>query len=349
MVIDTSVGSVILRIKYLNMKISDHLKKTYYQLRAFIYKIPVNIRIEACTLCDLDCADCYMRKDNYANMGKGYLKFVDFKNLIERNPFIQSVELSMSGEIFLNPELLEIIKFADEKKIKLTAYNGVNFNNISDKMIENLVKYKFDGLTFSIDGTSNETYSQYRRKGNFDKVIDNIKKLNYYKALYKSKFPNLRWQFILMNHNEHELLTAKKMCKELGMEKIYFLFPWDGKYQPKDVDLIEQETDLIFKRSTYEKHELKYKKYTKHFLCNQLWNQPQFNWDGRLLGCCCGTYIDLGINLFTEGYEGALRSPKLKYMKRVLRGECAPDESIPCFHCKTYKFMKEKNRFINLP
>lgn len=289
-----------------------------------------------------------MRRDNYANMGKGYLKFDDFKNLVENNPCIQSIELSMSGEIFLNPELIDIIKFANKNNIKLTAYNGVNFNNISDKMIESLVKYNFKGLTVSIDGASNETYSQYRRKGNFDKVIGNIKKLNKYKTLYKSKYPNLRWQFILMNHNDHEILKAKEMSKELKIEKIYFLLPWDGEYIPKNVDFVEKETDLIFQKSTYEKYKAKHKNPNKHLLCYQLWKQPQFNWDGRFLGCCCGTYIDLGINIFTQGYEKSLKSPKLKYMKKVLQGKCEPDNSIPCIHCNTYKLMKESGDFIKL-
>ena len=48
-------------------------------------------------------------------------------------------------------------------------------------MLETLVKYRFTGLTFSIDGTSQETYEKYRRNGNFNNVIENIKKIKFTK------------------------------------------------------------------------------------------------------------------------------------------------------------------------
>ena len=55
------------------------------------------------------------------------------------NSNILSIELSNWGEIFLNPELKEIIKYAYSKKIGLFADNGVNFNNVSDEVLECLI------------------------------------------------------------------------------------------------------------------------------------------------------------------------------------------------------------------
>jgi len=202
------------------------IKKYFNHLYRKINKLPISICLEVCSLCQLDCPDCHMRKkDSNCIVGNGYLKFNDFKKFIEKNPYIERVEISFCGEIFLNPELPEIIKYANEKEIQLTAFNGVNFNTISDEMLEMLVKYKFTGLTFSIDGASPETYSIYRRKGDFKKVIDNIKKLNTYKKMYKSKYPVLKWQYIVFEHNRHEIEQAIKISKELGTY-IYFKAPW---------------------------------------------------------------------------------------------------------------------------
>lgn len=38
---------------------------------------PNFLRLEASTLCNLDCAGCYMRKEDSGTMGKGYLKLTD--------------------------------------------------------------------------------------------------------------------------------------------------------------------------------------------------------------------------------------------------------------------------------
>ena len=48
-------------------------------------------------------------------VGQGFLSFKNFKKLVDDNPYIEIIELSHCGEIFLNPELIEIIKYAHEK------------------------------------------------------------------------------------------------------------------------------------------------------------------------------------------------------------------------------------------
>ena len=100
-----------------NILVNDDLKndKFYYKSKE---DLPKRIRIEACSLCQLNCPACTVRKLE-KQMPKdwlGYLKFNDFKNFIDNYNF-KEIELSNNGEIFLNPELDEIIKYAYEKKI----------------------------------------------------------------------------------------------------------------------------------------------------------------------------------------------------------------------------------------
>jgi hypothetical protein len=73
----------------------------------------------------------------------------------------------------------------------LNADVGVNLNDVSEDVLKGLVKYKFHGLTCSIDGASNDTYKQYRINGDFRKVILNIKRVNFFKQKYRSKYPLL--------------------------------------------------------------------------------------------------------------------------------------------------------------
>src|SRR4030095_9011737 len=53
-----------------------------------------------------------------------------FRKLLDEHPSVTAVELSNYGEIFLNPELLEILALAHERKVVLTAGNGVNLNHV---------------------------------------------------------------------------------------------------------------------------------------------------------------------------------------------------------------------------
>jgi molybdenum cofactor biosynthesis enzyme MoaA len=153
-----------------------------YFIVFFKYGVVGNsIRIEASSICQLKCPECPQTKGKLEIIGKGYLKFEDFKKIVDNYPNFRNIELSNYGEMFLNLELKNIIKYAYEKNINLTAGNGVNLNAASEEMIRCLVKYRFKAITISIDGACNYTYKIYRRGGNSDRVIDNIKKINYYK------------------------------------------------------------------------------------------------------------------------------------------------------------------------
>ncbi len=320
-------------------------------LLGFLYRkfnhLPSSVRIEACSYCQLNCPDCYMRKnDTKCIIGSGYLKFEDYKKFIEKNFYIKNAELSLSGEIFLNPELSDIIKYSYRKGVSLTAFNGVNFNKVSDEMLDTLVKYKFKGLTISIDGCSNETYSIYRRNGNFDTVIGNIKKLNSIKSKYKSIYPLLQWQFIIFEHNKSEISKAVNMARIIGMDNIYFKFPWSEKDLPKNFDnqklLVINERKGIFNNGNELIKEIR--NYTD--LCRQPWTQPQINWNGKLLGCCCSTHNDLDINVFDTTLKKALNSEKMQIMRKMIEGKITPDETIACSNCNFYENMKKNNRYI---
>jgi MoaA/NifB/PqqE/SkfB family radical SAM enzyme len=311
-------------------------------------QLPSRVWLEASTLCQLNCADCNMRKRNNGTLGAGYLKFADFKKFIDRHPFIKSVELSNNGEIFLNPELLDIIKYGYEKGITLTAGNGVNFNTVSEEMLEALVKYRFNFINFSIDGASRETYSIYRRNGNFDKVIGNIKRLNEYKQAYKSEFPLLQWQFILMNHNQDDVPKVKELAKELGM-KIFFKLTWTPGFKAEQPEILRRETGLThLSREEYNQNN---KNEYRHTHCHMLWDAPAINYDGRLLGCSC-THNSFGINVFKVGLKRALKNKNYRYAKSMLLGELpslpprfrAP--YIPCTVCSVYKRMNDRGLFL---
>lgn len=321
------------------------MKKFIWHIYRKINKLPKMVCIEACSLCQLNCPDCYMRRDYDACIIKsGYLKFEDFKNFINRNPYIENIELSLSGEIFLNPELLEIIKYAYKKGIKLTAFNGVNFNNVSDEILEALVKYKFIGITLSIDGTTNETYQIYRRNGNLNNVINNINKLNKFKEKHNSKYPILQWQYIVFEHNEHEISKVAEFQKQHKIDRVFFKQAWNSSgFSTKARN--EIRNSRIKQTSDLEIHEI-FKENSIN-LCLYPWLKPQINWDGRLLGCCCSTHSDLNTNVFKIGLKNALNSPKALFMKNVLSGKQIADESLHCLHCGFYNNIKMNNTYIN--
>jgi MoaA/NifB/PqqE/SkfB family radical SAM enzyme len=292
------------------------------------------IRIEASSVCQLKCRACSMARTRGKEtaVGWGILPFAEFKRLLDENPHIKAVELSNWGEIFLNPELKDIMRYAHQKGVRLRAVNGVNLNRVDEETLEALVKYRFGQLTVSIDGASHETYKQYRRRGSFNAVIENIKRINALKAQYDATKPRLIWQFIVFGHNEHEIEKAQKMAEELEME-LRFKLNHTPKYSPiRDKERVVRLTGIgAASRDDYVRRSKRF--YSRP--CMQLWDSPQINWDGKLLGCCANKFGDFG-NVFELGLEPALAAEPYRYAQRMVLGLEPPREDLPCYRCKVY-------------
>lgn len=154
-----------------------------------------------------------------------------FSRASTTTPGIDEVELSNYGEVFLNPALVDILKTAYEREVRIMLMNGVNLNRRRAEAIEAVVRYAVQSVTCSIDWASQETYRKYRVRGNFDQVMSNIDVINVHKKRPGRSTPILWWQFIVMGHNEHEIDKARRMAVE---RRMYFKtkLTWDDDFSP---------------------------------------------------------------------------------------------------------------------
>lgn len=305
--------------------------------------IPKKIRLEASSACQLKCPSCpTTTKAIQPTVGTGFLTMRSFRTLLDNNPGIEEIELSNYGEIFLNQELLEIIQFAYERNVCLTADNGVNLNNIKLDVLEGLVKYQVRSMVCSIDGASEDTYKQYRIGGNFETVINNIRKINLFKKQYDSQYPLLTWQFVIFGYNEHEIPLAESLASDLQM-KFRVKLSWDPEFSPvRNIKFIREKAGAASRVEYKETFGVPY----FQEICHQLWDQPQINWDGKLLGCCRNFWGDFGSNVFVEGLEKSLNNEKIRYARNMLLGKLVARDDIPCTTCELYLDMAREGKWL---
>ncbi|MBI2771828.1 MAG: SPASM domain-containing protein [Burkholderiales bacterium] len=289
---------------------------------------PTRIRLEASSACQLRCPSCPTTTgDAAAVVGKGWLKFGDFRQLLDANPQLREIELSNYGEIFVNPELEAILEYAHARGVALFCDNGANLNDVSDAVLQALVKYGLRSMLCSIDGASQAVYESYRVRGTLATVLANIRRINALKQLNGSPYPALAWQFIVFPHNEHELPAARAMAAELGME-FRAKLRWDR-------DVREQYR---------EQHGVDY----MAGICTQLWLEPQVNWDGKVLGCCRNFWGEFGGNAFGDGLEAAVNGEKMRYARRMLQGAEPARADIPCTTCDLYRHRQQRQYWIKV-
>jgi len=303
---------------------------------------PRTLQLEASSFCQLRCPSCPTTQGAiHPAVGSGFLRAADFQRLLDDNPDLGAVELSNYGEIFLNPELPRILELANQRNVTVSAVNGVNLNTVRDSMLEAVVTYRMHTLNCSIDGATPNTYRRYRVRGDFDKVIANIRRINHFKQVQGSAFPHLRWQFIVFGHNQHEIPLAHRMAEELGMTFVPKL-SWDDDISPPDPTLLR---NLFGVASRSEYREREGRDYMQG-ICNQLWDSPQVNWDGKMLGCCRNFWGDFGANAFTDGLVPAINSEKMRHARQMLRGNAPARDDIPCTTCEIYLGMRQSGRFL---
>jgi hypothetical protein len=181
-------------------------------------------------------------------------------------------------------------------------------------------------------------------RGRFETVIGNIERINHLKRIHGARLPSLTWQFVVFGHNEHEIPIAREMANALGMG-FSCKISWDAKLSPiRDKEFVRAQTgEPAVTRQEYESlHGHVYARET----CDQLWDDIQFNWNGKNLGCCRNFWGDFGGNAFSDGLEACVNHEKIRYAREMLRGRAVARPDIPCSTCELYQARHRRSDWI---
>jgi hypothetical protein len=139
-----------------------------------------------------------------------------------------------------------------------------NFNTKKKELFEDLCDSGLDQLIASIDGGSQEVYSQYRQGGALDLVLENLRHVVAYKKRKNLRTPTVQWRFLSFPHNEHEVETARVLAEKIGVDD----FVVDPGIVPQT--FCEKSRDSSIGA----------------LLCIKLWHSITFQSDGGISPCC---------------------------------------------------------------
>ncbi len=136
--------------------------------RFIIRNKPLNIQVEPTNRCNLSCLLC----SSGANLisKRGDMNISSFKKIIDEiSPFAETLTLHNLGEPFLNPDLIDMISYAKKQGV----FTRVDTNGNVRIDAAQLVKSGVDVIQIAMDGTTQENYVKYRKKGELKKVLEN--------------------------------------------------------------------------------------------------------------------------------------------------------------------------------
>jgi radical SAM protein with 4Fe4S-binding SPASM domain len=206
-----------------------------------------------------------------------------FRRMIDQlAPDLLYLTFYFQGEPYLNPDFLEMVSYARSKKIYTAT--STNAHYLNDENARKTVESGLDRLIISLDGTSQEIYSQYRIGGDLEKVLAGAANIVKWKKELNSKTPYVFFQFLVVKPNEHQMEQAKDLAKRTGVDGIRFKTAQIYDYVHDPNKLIPKHSKLSRYRQkpdgTYEsKNRLQ-----NH--CWRLWHAPVITWDGLVVPCC---------------------------------------------------------------
>lgn len=192
------------------------------------------------------------------------------------SPYLYNLNLYFQGEPMLHPQFFRFIEAGSG--IRMTV--ATNGHYLSRTNSEKLAESGLAKLIVSLDGMDEESYSLYRRNGDFETVRQGITETA--KAIRESGSSLLlEIQFLVNRHNEGQIKEARKFAREAG-----------ASLRLKSMQILDSAridewmpVNESFKR--YRKANGRYiLKSRLSNRCLRLWVNPVITWDGRVIPCC---------------------------------------------------------------
>jgi radical SAM protein with 4Fe4S-binding SPASM domain len=186
------------------------------------------------------------------------------------------------GEPYLNPDFLDMVKYASDRGIYTAT--STNAHYLKDENAKRTVESGLDRLIISIDGTTQETYENYRIGGRLDKVLEGARNIVKWKKELKSATPHIIFQFLVVRHNEHQLDEVQRFGNEIGVDEVRFKTAQVYDYENDPNQLIpHNERYSRYKTGANGSVQSK-NKMENH--CWKMWHSNVITWDGKVLPCC---------------------------------------------------------------
>lgn len=276
--------------------------------------MPMGVSIEPTTSCNLGCPECpsglrSFTRDTGNVAAETYEKILD-----ELAPYLMHCFFYFQGEPYLSRNFFSMIAYAKKKRIYSSS--STNAHYLNDKMARQTVESGLNRLIISIDGTSQEAYEAYRKKGSLEKVIEGTKNIIKWKKELKRSSPYVVFQFLVVRQNEHQIDELYQLAEDLGVDEVVLKTAQVYDYENGNELIPSIEKYSRYKKLSNGKYALKNKLLNQ---CWKMWHSCVFTWDGKVVPCCFDkdAKYQMGQIQNTE-FRKIWRSPAYKQFRKNL-------------------------------
>ncbi|MBS1683248.1 MAG: SPASM domain-containing protein [Bacteroidetes bacterium] len=289
--------------------------------------VPFNVSIEPTTTCNLGCPECPSGLKSFTRP-TGNMEYDFYKRMVDEiGDRLLYLYFYFQGEPYLHPRFLELVRYAADRNIYTVTSTNAHF--LTERKAKETVASGLDRILISIDGTTQETYEQYRIGGTLSKVIEGTKNLVKARKEAGSKTPYIIFQYLVVRPNEHQIEEVKMLAQEIGVDEVKLKTAqvYDYKGGHELIPTIDQYSR--YSRQADGSYRIK-NELLNH--CWKLWHSCVITWDGRIVPCCFDKDAqhqlgDLNTKSFREIWESDLYR---SFRSRILKGRAQIDICTNC-------------------
>lgn len=179
---------------------------------------PRRIVLEMTSACNIKCVFC--GRDE-AEFNQTYLSLDVLDKLENVLQKCEEVTLFGWGEPTINPNFSKFLERLDKTPVrKYFVTNGTRL----DKYLDDIFKYNVDIIAISLDGPNSAVNDSIRVGADFEKIIQNIKRIQAKKAELKVNFPYMNFVFVAMKSNIRELPQMVELAHKIGLQEVKVVF-----------------------------------------------------------------------------------------------------------------------------
>ena len=293
--------------------------------------MPYAATIDVTNACNLRCPGCptgvgIQGRPKTLLSAEHLRRFLD-----EMSPYLLIANLYNWGETLLHREAGSIVAAFHDADI----FTSISSNMIVKfEAIESVCDAGLDHLIISADGATRASYPIYRVGGDFDLLVENIKKTVELRRRRGRKTPIIEWQVLAFRHLEHELEQARALAAELGVD--WFNVKSPTAPPAMRVQGLEEKTDK--NRATDGN-------------CGLLWHSVTLQSDGGI-GPCCYLYEkadDFG-HIDSSTVREARLAPRYVGARELFDPSSVarldPSQDHPCLRCPIVHHQPHLREFL---
>jgi MoaA/NifB/PqqE/SkfB family radical SAM enzyme len=352
-----------LTLKILNICLARY----HFKARsASLLSRPIGIVIDPSNMCQLACPGCVHSARSET------LKLFDWhKSTLSEDrlsallklygPYAIGVYFCNYGEPLLNLATPKFIRLAKTYLMGTALSTSLSVRWFdADAYVES----GLDFMVLSIDGATQSVYERFRRNGDLELVLGNVRKLVDAKRRLGKRTPVLSWNFLAFEHNAHEIPVAARMARKLGVNQFRVVDPFDVRWddpqiRPAEVKTSVRRLDWLSTanlpenwnpfpegvdahtiarafESPWNEHPTSDAPPSSGHTCHWLYKNIVMDATGRILPCCGAPRPDANLVFSTfDGGGDPFNSEKYRQARSYFSGAVSASDGSPyCTRCE---------------